>query len=202
MIALYPVRGGRKLELKPGEVKRERFVDHAYKCAPLTVANRYGWDLFSSEKLVVEWSGGPDKDAVVCHSGPGYAHFGQGTFTLAVGYVWRLPESWDLLVMPVPNSDRMDFLAMTALMEADWLPYPWFLSISITRPGMIEIPAKTPLARVMPVQRMEDEAIRFDEMPAEIAELQDQWASKRGAVGDHSLYRRNLKRGSGQCAKP
>ena len=199
MIKLYPVGGEPRLKLVSGEAKRARFVDHAYKCAPLTVANQYGVDLVATEDISVEWNGGPQKDDVVCHEGPGYAHFGQGTFTLTPGYIWRLPKGFDLLLIPVPNGDHADFSSMTALIEADWLSYPWFLSLNVTRPGRITIPAETPLARVMPMRRLADMEVKIETMPEDVSLTNKQWSKKRSAVGDHYLYRRNLQRGTKKC---
>ena len=200
-IALYRVADG-CLKLRPGKTRRDRFSKHAYKCPPLTVANRIGWDLYASEPMTVEWNGGARKGDVIVHAGPGYAHFGQGTFTLASGFVWRLAAGWDLLLMPMPNGDRAaDFAAMTALVETDWLPYPWFLTMSLTRPGTIEIPAGVSLARVLPIKRdrVEDWEIVLEEEPPDDREKRLAWGAARKDRGNHFYYTRGLKRGHGRC---
>ena len=195
------------LQVKYGEGKRDKFYSgHAYKCLPLTEANRYGYDLYVDEDIDVEWNGGPAKDDIIVHSGPVIPHFGIGTFTLdGDGDIWRVPDGYDLMVIPVPNSDHIDkFTSLTAIIEADWLSYPWFLSIRLTSPGRILITAGTPLARVFAFKRLEDyslpEVYSYDQ-EAPMNQEREIWENERSernvegsTAREHALYRKNMQR--------
>ena len=197
------------MRIKHGTGKREKFYPgHAYKCLPLTEANRYGYDLYVDEDIDVEWLGGPQSDDIIIHAGPAKPHFGIGTFTLdGAGDIWKVPEGYDLMVTPVPNSDHIDqFTSLTALIEADWLNYPWFLSIRLTKPGRVIIAAGTPLARVFAFKRLEHynlpKTYPYDsDDPVHIQ--QHAWAKERterakleceNSVKEHALYKKNMKR--------
>ena len=181
----------------------------AYKCVPLVEANKFGYELFVKEDIVIEWNGQQEKNDVIVHSGPGYSHFGIGTFTLGNIGIWKTPPGYDLLLTPSPNSDTMDkFYALSALIETDWLNYPWFLSIRLTRPGKITIPAETTLANVMLIKRFKEESapeiIEYDENdPVHVERLvwQEERNKRHEAIyakgkskRQHHLYRKNMVR--------
>lgn len=138
---LYRI-GGKSLRLVPGGTKREHFIAHAYHCQPLLDANRYGWDLVADEEIVIE-----GRKPI---RGPAYEHFGMGTITVNVGYVWR--GDVDLLIIPPPNQEAATYQAMGAIINLRECPYPWFLSIRMLADDFT-IPAGAPLARVIPVSR-------------------------------------------------
>ena len=196
------------LQVKHGQGRRENFhPGHAYKCLPLTEANRYGYDLYVDEDIDVEWKGGCDIHDVIVHSGPAKTHFGIGTFTIdGDGDIWKTPVGYDLMIIPVPNSDHIDqFVSLTALIEADWLHYPWFLSVRLTRPSRILIEKETPLARAFAFKRLPDytlpEIIPFSaDDPVQIE--RDKWTAERGKRSltttpkskFHFLYKKNMQR--------
>jgi len=154
MIKIYPVVSDsvKSVDIIPATKTRDWFVPHAYKCTPLTCANTIGWDLVLNETVIVEWDGGVYKENLTVIEGKGAkSHFGMGTFTLDPGYVWRTDENMNLMVMPVPNTDNTDIQTMSAVIETDWLSYPWFLTIRVLNKGKTTIPKGTPVARVIPV---------------------------------------------------
>lgn len=154
MIKIYPVVSDsvKSVDIIPATKTRDWFVPHAYKCTPLTCANTIGWDLILNEPITVEWDGGVYKDNITIIEGSGAkSHFGMGTFTLDPGYIWRTNENMNLMVMPVPNTDNTDIQTMSAVIETDWLSYPWFLTIRVINKGKTTIPKGTPVARVIPV---------------------------------------------------
>lgn len=154
MIKIYPVISDsvKSVDIVPATKTRDWFSPHSYKCTPLTCANTLGWDLVLNESITVEWDGGVYKDNLTVLEGHGAkSHFGIGTFTLDPGYVWRTDENINLMVMPVPNTDNTDIQTMSAVIETDWLSYPWFLTIRVINKGKTTIPKGTPVARVIPV---------------------------------------------------
>lgn len=168
------------MDIIPGICERSWFAPHAYRCAPLKVANRAGWDLRLNEYVVVEWNGAPHLSDVEVIKGENVAEsvFGMGTFTLTVGYIWKLSPGWQLMVMPIPNGDLGDCEAMTAIMEPEILNYPWFLTMRMFHQGLTRITPGQRVARVMPVRISEYEDSLFkiysketDEMKAERVSL-------------------------------
>lgn len=154
MIKIYPVISDsvKSVDIVPATKTRDWFSPHTYKCTPLTCANTLGWDLVLNESITVEWDGGVYKDNLTVIEGHGAkSHFGIGTFTLDPGYIWRTDENINLMVMPVPNTDNKDIQTMSAVIETDWLSYPWFLTIRVINKGKTTIPKGTPVARVIPV---------------------------------------------------
>ena len=145
------------LEIIPATNERHWFAPHCYRCTPLKVANRAGWDLRVDEDIAVEWNGGSHrKDVEVLRSsGIAESAFGIGTFTLQVGYIWKLSPGWQLMVMPVPNGDLEDCEAMSAVMETEVLDYPWFLTMRMFKAGITRIKPGTRVARILPVRMSE-----------------------------------------------
>ena len=161
------------MDIIPGICERSWFAPHAYRCAPLKVANRAGWDLRLNESVVVEWNGAPHKVDVEVTKGESIAKsaFGMGTFTLTVGYIWKLSPGWQLMVMPIPNGDLGDCEAMTAIMEPEILNYPWFLTMRMFNTGLTRITPGQRVARVMPVRIGEFEDSSFKVYSKETAEM-------------------------------
>ena len=161
------------MEVVPGICERSWFAPHAYRCAPLKVANRAGWDLRISENVVVEWNGAPHSSDVKVIAGESVAEsvFGMGTFTLTVGYIWKLSPGWQLMVTPIPNGDLGDCEAMTAIMEPEILNYPWFLTMRMFSTGLARITSGQRVARVMPVRIGEFKDSSFKIYSKETAEM-------------------------------
>lgn len=162
------------MEIVPGICERNWFAPHAYRCTPLKVANRAGWDLRLNETVAVEWNGAPHLSDVEVIKGENVAEsvFGMGTFTLTIGYIWKLSPGWQLMVMPIPNGDLGDCEAMTAIMEPEILNYPWFLTMRMFSQGLTRITPGQRVARVMPIRIGEFEDSSFKIYSKETAEIQ------------------------------
>lgn len=145
------------LDVVPGTRVRNWLSPHAYRCTPLAVSNTFGWDLIIPKQFTATWDG---DTSVASDSGVQVtegedlvqSHFGIGTFTFTGGRTWRTPPGWQIHVGPVPNEDLLGIQACSAIIETDWMPYPWFLTVRFTGPGTVTMPAGTPIARVMPIQ--------------------------------------------------
>lgn len=127
---------------------------HVFKCGPVTNYNSFGWDLTTTEEIIVEWNGGIQKDDmyVVSPNSIAETNFGHGIITFKPGYTWHTPKGWSLVVTRIPNYDHGDFEPMDALIETDVLKYPIFPSAKLKKPGRYVIPKDTPVARVFPIQ--------------------------------------------------
>jgi len=189
MIQIYPVVSDsiKSVDIVPATKTRDWFIPHAYKCTPLTCANTVGWDLVLNETVVVEWDGGVYHDNLKVIKGAGAkSHFGMGTFTLDPGYIWRTDENINLMVMPVPNSDNTDIQTMSAIIETDWLSYPWFLTIRVVNKGKTTIPKGTQLARIIPINTGAIENTKIYKMPEpeSVKDEREVISDKRGKTDD------------------
>ncbi|MDG1287880.1 MAG: DUF6065 family protein [Rickettsiales bacterium] len=132
---------------------RDWMNPHAYRCLPLAVANELGLDIICPMDVTYEWDGKEDKAAVQVSEGAEIAasHFGSGSITFTLGYIWKLPKQVkkQLLFIPVPNDFDPRFTAMSALIEPAALTYPIFLTLKLTKQGTQTIEKGTRLGRVM-----------------------------------------------------
>jgi len=186
MIHIYPIPSvtSRPLDIIPASKTRDWFVPHAYKCTPLTCANTLGWDLVLNQDVIIEWNGGVYKKDVTIVQGSGVdSQFGMGTFTINVGHIWRTEENINLMVFPVPNSDNTEIQSMTAVMETDWLSYPWFLTIRLINKGRTLIKRGTPVARVIPINTgyIENTKIYRTEEPENVRREREGLTEKRNS---------------------
>jgi hypothetical protein len=186
MIHIYPIPSVtlRPLDIIPASKTRDWFVPHAYKCTPLTCANTLGWDLVLNQDFIIEWNGGVYKKDVTIVQGSGVdSQFGMGTFTINIGHIWRTEENINLMVFPVPNSDNTEIQSMTAVMETDWLSYPWFLTVRLINKGRTLIKRGTPIARVIPINTgyIENTKIYRTEEPENVRREREGLTEKRNS---------------------
>ena len=140
---------------------RDWMTAHAYRCLPLTVANELGVDIICPEDVTYEWNGGADKADVKVSKNTKIAdtHFGLGSLTFTLGYIWKIPKNLkkQLLFIPVPNDFDSRFTAMTALIEPDALTYPTYLTLKLTQQGKHTIAKGTRIGRVIIVDVAENQ---------------------------------------------
>src|SRR5881227_4048049 len=84
------------------DASEQRF---AYRCLPLAIANQAGWLIYTPTTFTVYWDGGNSKENVsILFEPPGHtdyritSHFGSGTFTISMPYLFRTPASVNLWV--------------------------------------------------------------------------------------------------------
>jgi predicted 2-oxoglutarate/Fe(II)-dependent dioxygenase YbiX len=145
--------------ITPGELERgwmDEFPDrHAYRCLPLNIANTFGWDARLPVDVTVSWNGGPGKrDVAVETEGRDRveSNFSRGIVTFLLGYVFRTPPGWQLLVMAPPNAPLWPLEPLAGIVETSWLPYPFTMNYRFAQPGNVHLKAGTPICRVVPIQ--------------------------------------------------
>jgi hypothetical protein len=114
----------------------ERF---AYRCLPLSIANAHGWVIRCGGGFEVTWNGGGragDVTVVPLGDGPVAAegHFGSGILTLRPGVIFRTAPGHNLWVTGPPNSFKDGIQPLSAVVESDWIPFPFTMNWKITRP--------------------------------------------------------------------
>ena len=128
---------------------------HAYRCLPVAIGNTYGWQLLLPVDVTAEWNGGPGASdiTVLCsHPHQAISHFQCGVLTFDVAYIFRTPPGYHLLVTGPTNVIKDGVAPMTALVESDWLPYPFTFNYRFTRPCKVTWKAGAPYAQICVVQ--------------------------------------------------
>jgi len=143
-------------------IKRDWFINHAYFCLPLTIANQYGFGIKSLSTFDVTWNGGDRPEDVdikfIDKSNSTFqiisAHFGMGTFSMQNHMVWKTPENINLITMNPPNMFIDGITNMNGVVEADNLKRDFTFTLRITRPNhTIRINRGDIISAILPVQR-------------------------------------------------
>lgn len=188
----------------------------AYRCLPLVMANTHGWEMLCPFAFEVEWDGGADLASVVVHTPEKQtfvaSHFAGGTVTFNPLLVVRTAPGFDLWVTGPTNSFKDGAQGMTALIEADWMPYSFTMNWKLTRPGhRVRFEKDEPFCFFFPIARGAVDACEPQlQLLSEDPELQEQygWVSARRELdrmaGDPSFlgwYTKGErpKRGSGDA---
>lgn len=156
-LRLYPlIQKEHRCIIEPATRSREWMVEnpHSFKCFPITNANSFGWDIFTSYEIDIDWNGGKRPSDLNVTKGEAQAktNFGFGIVTFHLGYTFHTSPDWSLMFGPIPNYDHVYFDPLSALVETDKLKYPVFFSAKMKKTGKITLPAKTPLCRIVPVK--------------------------------------------------
>lgn len=126
-----------------------------YRCLPLSMANGWGWQLLSQGHFIAEWNGGKfGKDITITRiSGTGIpsSHFGEGTLTWHLGYVFKTEYPYGIYMTGAPNNPKPNAIALSGLVETHWLPYTATMNWRFTHPGRFEMRIGEPFCQLFPV---------------------------------------------------
>jgi hypothetical protein len=156
----------------------------AYRCLPLAIANQAGWLLHCPTTFTATWDGGLYKDSVRIQFGAaggpqasgqiGFvnvvsfavpapavhrdsritSHFGSGTVTIAIPYLFRTPPGVNLWVKGPTNWIKDGAQALEGIVETDWLPATFTMNWKLTRPHYpVCFERGEPFCMVVPVTR-------------------------------------------------
>lgn len=157
----------RPQELVPAPPERD-WMDqnrHSYRCLPLTIANTYGWQVLMPCDVQAEWTGGPGlADVRITIKGDPHfqaqSNFATGIVTFDVGYIFRTPPGYHLMVTGPTNCFKDGVAPMTGIVESDWLPYTFTMNYKFTRPGRAFWKAGEPYAQVCVIQANVQEGVQ------------------------------------------
>jgi len=144
-----------------GNPARDWFVDHAYRCLPLTMGSQYAFGIKSLHTFEVEWNGGDALEDVVVtilsEDNPNQfvsSHFGMGTFTIQNRFTFTTPPGVNLMTMNPPNMYIDGLTNLNAVVETDNLKRDFTFNIRITRPHhKILVKAGQIVSAVIPTPR-------------------------------------------------
>jgi hypothetical protein len=183
-------------ELVPGRPQRawmDRFHErHPYRCLPLTMANTTGWELLCPMAFTAEWNGGRNQADITFKADyphPDFddfikSHFSEGVITFHPGYLFRTPNRWSMWVTGPPNHIKDGIQPLTALVETDWLPFPFTMNWIFTRPGRVRFEKKEPFCFITLMQDKQLEEFNVVQRSLEgnkaLKDQYDAWTNRRG----------------------
>lgn len=135
---------------------------HPYRCLPLSIANAHAWHILCPFKLEIMWNGGPEikdlevkSDAIAPDllSHVVRSNFSRGIATFHVGYMFRTPPEWNLMISGPYNEPKDGIYPLTGIIETGWLPYPFTMNWQLTRPGIITFEKDEPICSIMPIPK-------------------------------------------------
>lgn len=130
----------------------------AYKCLPMTIANKYGWNAVIPCGLTAEWNGGETiKDMIVTVDDPEKyfvrSMFGHGILTFMPDFIIKTNQAISMMITGVPNYFKDGIAPMSGIVETDWLPYPFTMSYKFTKPGKVRFEKGEPIFSMFPISR-------------------------------------------------
>jgi hypothetical protein len=142
-LTCYAVEDDGGFEIRPAPHRRD-WMDDAhkrapYRCLPLVIANRYGWEILCPVSFTAIWNGGPSLDGVVVledrgTTPPAISHFGEGILTFRMPLVFRTDPGTDLIVQGPINQPKDAIAPLTGIVESDWGPFNFTMNWKFTRP--------------------------------------------------------------------
>jgi hypothetical protein len=174
--------------------------NHAYRCLPLAIANSHGWDVLAPFAFSAQWIGEDHPRGLLLRKDDGSvpaphqvaSHFGYGIVTFHLSYLFRTEPGWDLVASGPWNRPKDGIAALTGVIEADWLPYPFTMNWQMTRAGSVRFEQDEPICTIFPIARgalatVEPEIVALEDHPEVMAPLRD-WQQRRAEFA-RELYR-------------
>lgn len=151
---------GPKLEIRPCALDREWMQEYqrfAYKCLPLAQANQLGWELLMNVDTTVEWTGSKHTQGVIVHNRNDdnkfvASHFGNGTVTFNLPYLFTTPKGVDLWVRGPSNPEAAPIYALEGVVETWWNPFTFTMNWRFNQAGVKHtFHAGEPICRIVPI---------------------------------------------------
>ncbi|XOV81203.1 MAG: DUF6065 family protein [Aestuariibacter sp.] len=164
---------------------------YAYRCIPLSAANSMGWEILNPVDATITWTGKDKGDQLQIDLAkknpfaPG-PHFGSGTVTWYIPFLFRTPPDYGLMVTGPANHDKTVITPLDAFIRSDWIPFPFTMNWRMTLADTaVTFKAGEPICRVIPfplalLNEMEIEVRDLQEDPAFMQRVQD-WDRNRQA---------------------
>lgn len=153
------------VEPMQGNKKRDWFVQHAYFCLPLVIANQMGIGIRALHDFDVYWDGGDSSKSleVIVHQNDDMqtqdvqtikSHFGMGTITIQNAFHFRTPPNINLMTINPPNDFKDGVHHMSGVIETDNLARDFTFNLKITRKNeWIHFKKGEFIGCVLPIQR-------------------------------------------------
>ncbi len=200
---IRPCRPSREwMDATPGQ--------YAYRCIPLSAANTMGWEILNPVDVELRWSGkeaGDTIDVKAASRDPfsPQPHFGSGTVTWYLPFLFRTPPDYGLMVTGPANHDKQHIVPLDAFVRTDWVPFPFTMNWRITTPGeTVAFRAGEPICRILPyplelLNDMRVELRNLSEDPVFAKRVED-WEKQRAV--DYQKQREAEARWAAEGRKP
>jgi hypothetical protein len=192
---------------------------HAYKCLPLNVANRFGWEILNPIKFDAIWNGdkGFGEETIKFNFYPENeeennlvkentisSHFGNGIITFSgLNFILQTNKDTNIFVKGPTNHFKYNAQALEAIIETDWLPYTFTLNWKIIKPNeIVKFEKNEPIATFFPIPRGYIESFKTEEIQLtekdDLFQEHEKWVFKRQELNktekeEHSYYMRGIK---------
>jgi len=173
--------GKHHLPIRPCTVHRSWIEEHPgrnpYRCNPLTVANGYGWEIYSPSTFTAIWDGEMEQSDIGGisfrhkESNPRLPkhHFGNGILTWDPGIIIKTEFPYAMFISGPSNTIIKNATPLSGIIETYWMPFTFTLNWKINEPGFpVTINEGDVLAQIFPVQ-----INIFDELTLEIKDIQE-----------------------------
>ncbi len=195
-LTAYRIPGRRYLKIEPASSNR-KWMDvttqgWANRCLPLKIANQSGWVILNDREFRAVWGGTPGLDSVKFltqdgRSASAESMFGHGVVTWSIPYIFRTLPGYNLYVRGPSNASKNFIVPFDAVVETDWLPYPFTMNWRFTQPlKTVKFEKDEPICLLMPVKRGELEnvipEIRNLESDPRLLEGYTKWHESREAA--------------------
>jgi hypothetical protein len=177
--------------IRPAGPKREWMDctpgEYAYRCLPLTIANRYGWEILNPFAFTAEWNGGQRTADITIESAvadPGVvSHFGSGILTFHINFLFQTEPGYDLMVQGPINEPKHGIAPLQGIVETDWAQYSFTMNWLLTEPGIVRFAKDEPICHIFPIKRnvLTEFTPKLDlvENNPELLKKFNQWAENR-----------------------
>jgi hypothetical protein len=164
---------------------------HASKCLPLLAANQMGYHILSPTDVSIIWDGSTSASSLkVIAEDPKFdnqilSHFGHGTFTFQIPYLFRTSDEIGLFVRGSTNFWVDGAVALDGFVETNWSNYSFTMNWRATIPHkIISFRKGDPICMIIPypTRLLENINIQYkpiSEAPAEMVEIHKKWSSYR-----------------------
>lgn len=147
------LRNDHTVDIRPSR-NRRKWMDqmpYSYRCLPLSIANAHGWEVHCPVTCEAQWNGGSKTDDVQVTIEDGRnsfldvvnlernvveSHFGGGILTFNLGLIINTCPGYDLWVTGPVNEFKDGIQALSAVIEAYWMPHTFTMNWKFTRPNL------------------------------------------------------------------
>jgi hypothetical protein len=152
-----------RMTLSSAPIEREwmeaSHLKFPYRCLPLNIANQNGWVIACPVSFRAFWYGGPaPADVEVQFDGPSdpcvMSHFGVGTITFSLPYLFRTPPGVNLWAKGPSNWIKDGVQPLEGVIETDWATSTFTMNWKLTRPNeWVRFDAGEPACMIVPIPR-------------------------------------------------
>jgi hypothetical protein len=193
----------KRLPIEQSPVDREWMdqtnMGYAYRCLPMTYANRHGWCFRLTQDVEVIWSGETNAEGVtiICGQEQNGVRVvdngtGNGIVTFHLNAVPRTSKDWNLWIMGAPNLVIPGASPLGGVVESDWMFSSPTSNWKITEPNkLITFKKGDPVFFFIPIHKTELEEFKIEHYDL----YDDEDINKH--LNEHADWRKKIEESNG-----